>query len=214
MSSNVGVALPFFVAAGYYSVSPFFGRITRQTIQEYLEKVSASWQGPTTDASHLEPASLAQLTDWITDAPQLIPTLLLPIAGALFAVTTSANASNAILAGAVLVLSIAAVWIYHYNPVKYGQKRLLPKKYTPVFLRQKYTLVSFAGLVLNLAVGVVLLISPLTTELICLTDDEGRLLQAVLRLTACPTRTGASCPSRSSETLRKPRSAPYPCQWI
>lgn len=85
----------------------------------------------------------------------------MPIAGALFAVTTSATAAKAILAGAVLVLSVAAVWIYQYNPVKYGKLRLLPwGKHTPAFLRRKYTLVSFAGLILNLAVGVLLLIPP------------------------------------------------------
>jgi hypothetical protein len=84
----------------------------------------------------------------------------MPIAGALFAVTTSANAAIAILAGSALVLTVATLWIYNYNPVKYGQKRLLRGKYTPVLLRGKYTIVSFAGLLLNLAVGVVLLISP------------------------------------------------------
>src|SRR5690349_9111610 len=85
-NSRLLVATPLLLAALYYLFSPFFAEQARQRLIDYLEKVDREWEGPKINLPpHLEPQAIAANADWLIDAPQMVPTLLLPLAGAVFA---------------------------------------------------------------------------------------------------------------------------------
>jgi hypothetical protein len=147
-TSRLLVATPLLLAAVYYLFSPFFVQQARQRLIDYLEKVEREWEGPRDGLPpHLEPQAIGANTDWIIDAPQMVPTLLLPLAGAVFAFNDN-GVSGIILAFATVIICAATLWIYTRSPVEYRAVRMI---------WHKYTVVSTLGIVLNLLVAGILL---------------------------------------------------------
>jgi len=147
-TSRLFVATPLLLAAMYYIFSPFFVQQARQRLIDYLEKVDREWEGPRDGLPpHLEPQAIGANVDWIIDAPQMVPTLLLPLAGAVFAFNDN-GISGVILAFATVIICAATLWIYTRSPVEYRARRVI---------WHKYTVVSALGIVLNLLVAGILL---------------------------------------------------------
>lgn len=137
---------PSLLAALYYLSAPFFVRLTRRGYTDYAAKVDEEWQGPKYTPPHLEPKAVAESIDWMIDAPQVVPTLLLPLAAAVFAIRDSAI-SSIVLAFASIAISICAVWIYSISPMEYRTFRI-PKT--------GHTLVAVLGIVLNTTAAILL----------------------------------------------------------
>jgi hypothetical protein len=147
-TSRLFVATPLLLAAVYYLFSPFFVQQTRQRLIDYLEKVDREWEGPRDGLPpHLEPQAIGATADWVIDAPQMVPTLLLPLAGAVFAFNEN-GISGVILAFATVIICAATLWIYTRSPVEYRARRVI---------WHKYTTVSALGIILNLLVAGILL---------------------------------------------------------
>lgn len=141
-------ATPLFLAALYYALTPFFSQQVRSGYIDYLQKVNSEWQGPKASIPpHLAPEALAANTDWLIDTPQMVPTLLLPLAAAVFALHDS-DLSGVVLAFAAIVICAAVLWIYSRSPLQYRSLR---------FVGNRYTLVPALGVVLNAAAAVLLL---------------------------------------------------------
>jgi hypothetical protein len=142
-------AFPAILAALYYGLSPFFNELTRKGYIEYLDKIDAEWHGSTASLPpHRTSEALAANIDWIIDAPQTVPSLLLPLATALFALSNK-NLSAIVLSAAVILICVATLWIYSQSPLRYRSLRLLGHRYTAV---------SAFGIVLNLGVAVMLIV--------------------------------------------------------
>jgi hypothetical protein len=147
-ASKLLVAAPFLLAALYYAISPFFAQQVRRRLADYFDKVNAEWEGPTDCIPpHLKTDAITATTDWTIDAPQMVPTLLLPLAGAVFALNDN-NIVGVVLAFATVMICVATLWIYMRSPIEYQARR---------FAWRRYTSVSALGLALNIAVSVVLL---------------------------------------------------------
>lgn len=149
ITSHLLEATPLLLAAFYYLLAPFFSDLVRQRFIVHLEKMDREWSGPEVQLPpHLTSAGLEQNIDWVIDAPQMVPGLLLPLAGAIFAFRDS-DLSAIILAFATISICAAALWIYSQSPVKYQSIR---------FAGHRYTLVAALGVLLNGIAAVVLLI--------------------------------------------------------
>jgi hypothetical protein len=140
-------AVPFVLAVLYYLFSPFFIGQARKGFIAYMEKADAEWQGDKAlIPPHLKPKAVAANVDWIVDAPQMIPIILLPLAAAVFVL--KGVASEVILAFATIVICVLTLWIYSCSPIEYRALRIV---------RHKYTLASALGIVLNMATAIVIL---------------------------------------------------------
>jgi hypothetical protein len=143
-------ATPWLLAAFYYLFAPFFIEQARKRLIDYLDKVNEEWQGPKGSIPpHLTSKAIGATTDWVIDAPQLVPTLLLPLAGAVFSIHNNSIA-GVILTFGTLVICTLTLWMYTRSPIEYQARR---------FIWHKYTLLSILGLVLNLAVAAILLLT-------------------------------------------------------
>jgi hypothetical protein len=142
-------ATPLLLGALYYAMTPFFAQLTRRGYKTYMEKIEREWQGPKVSLPpHLDIEALAANIDWLIDAPQMVPTLLLPLAAAVFALRDS-SISSVVLAFAAICVSGAALWIYSRSPLEYRSLR---------FLGNRYTVVSALGVILNAAAAVLILL--------------------------------------------------------
>jgi len=139
-------AVPFLLAATYYMFGPFFISQVRQKLVDHLKKVGDEWKGPQDSPPHLTPRAIAVTAEWTIDAPQVVPTLLLPLAGAVFALRSS-SISAAVLAFAALVISVFCLWIYAQSPLEYRAHR---------YIFHRYTILSMLGIILNLVIVIVL----------------------------------------------------------
>jgi hypothetical protein len=138
-------ATPLLLGALYYIMTPFFGKLVRRGYISYMEKVEREWRGPKAPLPpHLSPEALAANIDWLIDAPQMVPTLLLPLAAAVFALQNTAI-SSIVLAFSAVGVSAAALWIYSRSPLEYRSLR---------FVKNRYTLVSLLGIVLNMGAAI------------------------------------------------------------
>jgi hypothetical protein len=146
-ASRLVEAMPFFLGALYYVFMPFFIKQTQQRLVDYLEKVDTEWQGSREPPPHLAPRAVAITVEWTTDATQVVPTLLLPVAGAVFALRSN-SLSAAVLAFSALIISVICLWIYSQSPVEYRARR---------YIFHRYTIISIFGIILNIAVAIVLL---------------------------------------------------------
>lgn len=142
-------AVPLLIAALYYLLSPFFVGITTKGLCDYLDGVDEEWSGDL-DAipPHRSSEALGGVLEWVMDAPQLVPSVLLPLLAVMF-VIDSREVVAVVLAVTCLLLSVAALWIYRVSPLQYRAIRL--RKYKLV---SQYTLVSMVGLLFNLAAAV------------------------------------------------------------
>jgi hypothetical protein len=141
-------ATPFLLATLYYLLTPFFTELVRRGLVGYLNDLDAEWQGPDVSRPpHLTPQAIASNIDWIVDAPQMVPTLLLPLAGAILALTNG-DIVSVILSFSVLLVAAAALWIYTRSPVQYRSFRLI---------KHRYTIVSILGIALNAGTAALLL---------------------------------------------------------
>jgi hypothetical protein len=141
-------ATPSLLAALYYVSAPFFSRMTRQRYVDHAEKVGREWQGSVANIPpHLDPKIIAENIDWVIDAPQVVPTLLLPLATAVFAIRDSAVASI-VLAFSSIGISIFALWMYSKSPVEYRSLRIPTTK---------HTIVAVLGIVLNISAALLLI---------------------------------------------------------
>lgn len=141
-------ATPFLLAAFYYLLSPFFIQQTRRRLTDYFEKINAEYVGPKDPVPpHLSPEAIGATADWIIDAPQVVPTLLLPLAGAVFSLHDNSIA-GIIVAFAAVIVCVATLWMYTRSPIEYQARR---------FIWHTYSLVSVVGIILNLLVGIILL---------------------------------------------------------
>lgn len=134
-------AIPLMLAALYYLFAPFFLSLTCRGLTDYLKNVSKEWQGMHDVPPHLTPESIAATCEWVADAPQVIPTLLLPLAAAVFAIQ-SQDIPAVVLAFASVVICVATLWIYSTSPLKYRSYK---------FVKGKYTIVAVVGVALNAA---------------------------------------------------------------
>lgn len=142
-------AFPVILAALYYALSPFFTELTRKGYTEYLDKVDAEWHGNGAPLPpHRTSEALGANIDWIIDAPQMVPSLLLPLATAIFALSDN-DLSAVILSTAAILICVATLWIYSQSPIRYRSFRIVG---------HRYTVVSALGIVLNLAAAAMLLV--------------------------------------------------------
>jgi hypothetical protein len=142
-------ATPLLLATLYYILTPFFSGLGYRGYVSYLGKVNNEWQGPKVPLPpHLAPEALAANVDWLVDAPQMVPTLLLPLAAAVFAFHDS-TISSIVLAFAAIVICVAALWIYSRSPLEYRSLR---------FIGNRYTVVAALGIVLNGTAAVLLIV--------------------------------------------------------
>ena len=153
MGGKLTVAVPFLLATVYYLFTPVLSALTEDRIKQYFANALLQWRGPQGAATpdHLSPASVARICDWAADAPQLVPTILLPLAGVLFAVAASRDIAVAIAAVTSIIVSVGALWIYHQNPIRYSARR---------FIMGRYTIVASLGIVLNLVATAAVLYLP------------------------------------------------------
>jgi hypothetical protein len=141
-------AFPVILAALYYALSPFFTELTRKGYTEYLDKVDAEWRGNSVPLPpHRTSQALGTNIDWIIDAPQMVPCLLLPLATAIFALNDNGLAA-VILSAATILICVATLWIYSQSPIRYRSFRIIG---------HRYTVVSAFGIVLNLTAAAMLL---------------------------------------------------------
>jgi hypothetical protein len=142
-------AIPLLLAAFYYLLFPFFSDLVKQGFINYLDKVDSEWRGPDSPVPlHRTSEALGQNIDWVIDAPQMVPGLLLPLAGAIFALQSN-DWSAVVLSFASIGICAAVLWIYSRSPVEYQSMR---------FVGHRYTLVAGLGVVLNVAAAIVLLV--------------------------------------------------------
>src|SRR6516164_7597444 len=140
IGTRVLQATPLMVAALYYLLSPFFIGRACKGLSDYLKGISSTLTGPTPNVPlHLTPDAVAATCEWVIDAPQLIPTLLLPLAAAVFTLQ-SQDVPAIVLAFASVVICAATLWIYSVSPLQYRARKLW-----------KYTIVAVAGVILNAA---------------------------------------------------------------
>lgn len=141
--------VPLAIAAFYYLLSPFFNGLVRDGFVNYLEKTDDEWQGPITGLPpHRTTEALSANIDWVIDAPQMIPGLLLPLTAGIFALADQ-DAAAAILAFATVLICAATLWIYTRSPVEYRSLRLIG---------HRYTVVSVLGVILNAVTAMLILI--------------------------------------------------------
>lgn len=147
-SSRLLEAVPLLLATAYYLSEPFFTSLAAKGLIEYLDKGNREWQGSLDELPpHLSPKAIAANVDWIIDAPQLVPTLLLPLTAVVLAFTDN-DVPTVILAFSSIVIPIAALWIYNISPLKYRSYKIV---------KNKYTVVAATGVLLNgVAAGFVL----------------------------------------------------------
>lgn len=140
-------AMPLILAAVYYLLTPFFVEQVRRGFGASLAQADAEWKGPDQPLPpHRTTEYLGTNIDWIVDAPQLVPCLLLPLAAVLFSFRDSA-ATAVILSLSVVGICAAALWIYTRSPLAYRSLGVVGGRYTPV---------TAAGLVLNLGAAILL----------------------------------------------------------
>jgi hypothetical protein len=142
-------AIPLLLAAFYYLLSPFFSDLVKRGFISYLDKVDSEWHGPDSQMPpHRTSEVLGQNIDWVIDAPQMVPGLLLPLAAAIFALQSN-DLSAVVLSFAAVGICAAVLWIYSRSPVQYRSMR---------FVWHRYTLVASLGVVLNVAAAIVLMV--------------------------------------------------------
>lgn len=133
-SSHVLASIPLIIAGLYYLLSPFFIRLVRKGLTDYLDKVDQEWQGPKDEIPpHRTSEAIAANIDWVIDAPQMVPALLLPLTAAVFALQNN-NTAAIVLSFSVVVICTATLWIYSCSPVEYRSMRLLGYRYTIIAL--------------------------------------------------------------------------------
>lgn len=152
-SEGIGVRLldsmPLILAAIYYLLAPFFIGLVRRGFIDSLSKADREWKG--TDhplPPHRTSEHLATNIDWIIDAPQMVPSLLLPLAAVLFALRNSVAAAI-IFSLSTLGICAATLWIYSQSPLEYRSLG---------FVRHRYTLVTASGVILNFGAAILLLL--------------------------------------------------------
>ena len=132
-------AAPLMIAALYYLCSPFFSKHVGKRLNDYLLLVDGEWTGPTNGTPpHRTSQSIGATLDWVTDAPQMVPVLLLPLTASVFAFQGTAAAI--ILGFASVLICVLTLWIYFCPPLKYRSLRLIG---------HRYTVVSMLGMLLN-----------------------------------------------------------------
>ena len=148
-SSTVLEAVPLLLATAYYAFAPFFSGLASKGLIEYLEKENKEWKGSLDEIPpHLTPGAIAANIDWVIDAPQLVPTLLLPLTAAVFAFKSS-DVPTIILAFSSIVITVAALWIYNVSPLKYRSYKII---------KNRYTVVAATGAILNGTAAILVLI--------------------------------------------------------
>jgi hypothetical protein len=147
---RVLTAIPSSVAALYYALSPFFGRLVCTGLADYLGKVDHEWQGSLAGVPpHRSTEAISAIIDWVVDAPQMVPALLLPLTTAVFALRNK-SAAAIVLSFSVVGICAATLWIYSCTPLEYRSKRLIGRR---------YTVVALAGVILNIASATVVVLS-------------------------------------------------------
>ena len=142
-------AMPLILAAIYYLLAPFFVGLARRGFIDSLTKADMEWKGPDNELPpHRTSEYLSTNIDWIIDAPQMVPSLLLPLAAVLFAFRNS-FASAVILALSALGICVATLWIYFRSPLEYRSIG---------FLGHRYTLVTASGVILNTGAAILLIL--------------------------------------------------------
>ncbi len=157
MTARLLQSAPFFLAALYCVMSPIFTALTAKAITDQLVGGFRTWSGDRDVPLHLDPKLIARLSDWTADAPQVVPTLLLPTAGLIFSVGSPPFAAL-VLAGSALLLPAATLWVYSMHPLDYRQIRCGRVTFGSKHW-QGLTLVPFVGAILNAAAGVAVLMT-------------------------------------------------------
>lgn len=161
------LASPFLIGVIWSFISPFLVRGLAKTFEGKLNKeladagyVEASQAQESADAAKdvcrpaiplpIRPANLRTYVDWLIDAPQLLPTILL---GAVGVIVTIAEARHLLLtyvicAVATLAGIFATAWIMKKNP----------QEYSAAFRIKIFTTGAFIGFVINFVAAVIIVV--------------------------------------------------------
>jgi hypothetical protein len=143
-SDKLGAVLPFAVAVVFYLISPLLSAKVKGVLEGQIARNSASFQatGQTAVPPPLTPEMINDYVDYVADAVQIVPTTMLPVVGAIFAISAKLNIDVAII---VLVLAII---------VAVTMDALVLSRTAPDYVSRKflgYSIVCAAGIALNLA---------------------------------------------------------------
>lgn len=161
MSAKIVAAAPFIAAALFYLIAPELTRLVKQRVDGLLAAARTMASATKVDAAsttapaatvevppHLSPEYIGDYIEYAVDAATVFPTLVLPIIGAVFALTTGmTNLGVGLLLGlgipSVIFIGLRTILA---DPIRYASKH---------YLRGRYTFLAVAGLVLNLVAGVI-----------------------------------------------------------
>ena len=154
MWQKILLAAPFVIAVAYYLVSPYFSRRAIIGFENHMKRVESEHVHPDDLDVRGHEAELEineaiheRALEWVVDAPQIVPTILLPVAGLLFAAITAPKIALLVALIAAVVTAAATLWIYSENPIVYRSRRL-----------GGYTCVALLGMALNTLSVVAILI--------------------------------------------------------
>jgi hypothetical protein len=142
-SAKLGASLPFAVAVIFYLISPLLAAKVKTVLEGQIAKNVAAFKA---DASAgvpppLTPDMIKDYVDYVADAVQIVPTTMLPVVGAIFAISAKLNVNIAVI---ILILAII---------LAVTMDSLVLSRTAPDYVSRKvlgYSIVSVVGIALNL----------------------------------------------------------------
>ena len=126
MSLYVAI-LPFGLAICFIALSPLFTRRAKKYIEGQIrEDAAKAGRNPDNFPPEVAVGTVKDYIDLAADSVQLWPLTLLPLTGALFAITgnIASNAALTILVGIVIITIALDAWMLTRAPQEYASRRL------------------------------------------------------------------------------------------
>ena len=127
MPEQYSPLFPFIAAILLLLIAPLITKAAQHVLECHIDKDAKS-SGVQSDATYppsLHPSQVPHYMEYVSDFVQIIPGALLPIIGALLAVSTDVNTTTAIIITVVAVIAMVSLllWVIITPPLVYAKKR-------------------------------------------------------------------------------------------
>jgi hypothetical protein len=126
MTALVAAILPFALAILFLALSPLFGaRAKRYVMGQINRDAQLAGRNPGDNPAEVALGNIEDYVDFAADSVQVWPLALLPITGAVFAITgrIASQVALTILVGTVIITVVLDVWMLTRAPQEYASRK-------------------------------------------------------------------------------------------